>query len=85
MKSITIHKIEEPLNTLLRERAKSEGLSLNRTVKKLLEEALGVRPKADEERRKDFLELFGRWSRKEAREFRRRLGDLEKVDPKDWT
>lgn len=36
MKSITIHGLEDPLNTLIREKARQEGLSLNKTIKLLL-------------------------------------------------
>lgn len=32
MKSITIHKLDDSLETLLIERAKSEGQSLNKTI-----------------------------------------------------
>ena len=42
MKSITIHGIDDPLAGLIKSRAQSEGLSINKTVKKLLEESLGV-------------------------------------------
>ena len=33
MKSITIHGLEDPLDTLIREKARQEGLSLNKTIK----------------------------------------------------
>ena len=41
MKSITIHKVEDPIVELIKQRADAEGISVNRVVKKLLEEALG--------------------------------------------
>ena len=41
MKSITIHGIDDPLAELIKSRARSEGLSINKTVIKLLEESLG--------------------------------------------
>ena len=44
MKSITIHGIDEPLEKLIKSRAREEGLSINKTLKKLLEQSLGVKP-----------------------------------------
>ena len=84
MKSITIHNLDDPLDTLIREKAKTEGLSLNRTIKKLLAEALGLSLKKGEGRGKDFLDLFGVWSNKEVKEFNKQVGDLEKIDREDW-
>ena len=40
MKSITIHGIDDPLAKLIKSKVRSEGLSVNKTVKKLLEESL---------------------------------------------
>ena len=85
MKSITIHNLDDPLDTLIREKAKSQGLSLNKTIKKLLAESLGLHPKDDKERQKDFLDLCGSWSKQEASNFTKRIKDLEKIDPEDWT
>lgn len=84
MKSITIHNLDDPLDTLIREKAKTEGLSLNRTIKKLLAEALGLSLKKGEGRGKDFLDLFGVWSNEEVKEFSKQVGDLEKIDREDW-
>jgi len=84
MKSITIHNLDDPLNSLIREKAKNEGLSLNNTIKKLLAEALGLPLKKGEGRGKDFLDLFGVWSNEEVKEFNKQVGDLEKIDREDW-
>jgi hypothetical protein len=84
MKSITIHNLDDPLDRLIREKAKNEGLSLNITIKNLLAEALGLSPKQGEERKKDFLDLFGVWSEQDAREFNKRISDFEKIDPGEW-
>jgi plasmid stability protein len=84
MKSITIHNLDDPLNALIREKAKTEGLSLNNTIKKLLAEALGLEPKKGTGREKDFRDLFGVWSNKERQEFNKRISDLERIDQEDW-
>lgn len=85
MKSITIHNLDDPLDTLIREKAKQEGASLNHTIKKLLHEALGLTPKKSDGRKQDFLDLFGVWSAQEAKAFHQQIGDLEKIDQSDWT
>lgn len=84
MKSITIHNLDEPLDRLIREKAKNQGLSLNNTIKNLLAEALGLSPKQGEERKKDFLDLFGVWSEQDVQDFNKRTCDFEKIDPGDW-
>ncbi|RQD77267.1 hypothetical protein [Desulfonatronospira sp. MSAO_Bac3] len=84
MKSITIHNLEDPLDTLIRQKAKSDGTSLNKTVKNLLAQALQVPSQGEQERRKDFLELFGVWSENDENEFRLRTRELDKVHQEDW-
>ena len=84
MKSITIHGIDEPLSRLIKSKAQSQGLSINKTVKKLLEESLGVKPKDKGEKRGDFEEFLGQWSGKEFSEFEKRVSDLRKIDNGDW-
>ena len=46
MKSLTIH-MDEALDRRVREKAASEGVSLNRTVTRVLREALGLNPKSN--------------------------------------
>ena len=84
MKSITLHKIDEPLAELIKSKAKSEGLSINKVVKKILEESLGVKPRPRGAFRSDFEEFVGIWSDTDVAEFNERAGDLNKIDPEDW-
>lgn len=84
MKSITIHGIDDPLAELIKSRAQSEGLSINKTVKKLLEESLGVRPRANGTNRIDFEEFCGIWSDSELTEFEEKTKDLRSVNDEDW-
>ena len=84
MKSITIHGLEKHLEDMIKSKAKAEGLSINKTIKKLLEEALGVKPKQMSSHRGDFLEFFGVWSEEEFEEFEKRTASLRKIDPEDW-
>jgi hypothetical protein len=84
MKAITIHGLDEPLASMLRARARAEGLSLNRTIKMLLEKALGIRPPDKTRHRKDFEAFLGAWSRSELSEFEKAAADLGRVDPEEW-
>ncbi|MCP4627632.1 MAG: hypothetical protein GY850_29565 [bacterium] len=84
MKSITIHGIDDPLAELLKSKAQTEGLSINKTVKKLLEESLGVTPRAKGINRGDFEEFCGIWSDSDLAEFEESTKDLKKIDHEDW-
>jgi len=84
MKSITIHGIDDPLAKLIKSKAQSEGLSINKTVKKLLEESLGVKPRNKGINRSDFEEFFGIWSESERNEFEDRTDELRNVNYEDW-
>ena len=84
MKSITIHGIDEPVYELIKSRARENGQSINRTIKKILEEALGVRPRDREGNRGVFEEFLGIWSEQERAEFEERTADLRAIDEEDW-
>lgn len=83
MRSITIHDLDPSIAALVKQRARDEGLSLNRTLKLLLEEALGVRPAA-QKHRAHFEKFCGMWTKAQAAEFDRTVADLGTVDPADW-
>src|SRR4030067_402042 len=83
MTSITIHNLDDSLATLIRARARADGTSLNQAIKRLLEEALGVRP-STAKHREEFAKFCGRGSKRAAAEFDKAVADLEKVDPRDW-
>ena len=83
MKSITIHGLEDELDKGIRSKAEKEGRSLNKTIKQLLKEALGL---IDQPRdhRQDFLDLCGVWSKSDLHDFERATEDLRSIDPEDW-
>jgi hypothetical protein len=85
MKSITIHGVDDALATLIRDRARTEGQSVNKTIKGLLERALGVRPKSTDVDRARFEEFVGIWSPADLESFEGATADLSKVDEGDWT
>jgi hypothetical protein len=84
MKSITIHGIDDPLAELIKSKAQAEGLSINKTVKKLLEESLGVKPRAKGINRHDFEEFCGIWSDSDLAEFEENTKDLRNINYEDW-
>ncbi len=84
MKSMTIHGLDDALDNLIREKAKIQGMSLNKTIKYLLEESLGLKESEKNRRKNDFLDLFGIWTKSEAKIFCQSIADFEKVDPEDW-
>lgn len=84
MKSITIHGIDQPLAELIQSKAQAEGLSINKTVKKLLEEALGVKPRPKDSNRDQFEEFNGIWSKSDLAEFDQKTEEFKRVDPRDW-
>lgn len=84
VKSITIHNLDDSLEAMIAERARKEGLSLNKTVKLLLRKALGLDPAGGTEKKGDFSELCGVWSKGEKAEFDRSTKDLRRVEQRDW-
>jgi hypothetical protein len=70
MKSITIHGLDDDLDEQIRHKAEAAGLSLNKTIKLLVREALGMADPCPD-RRQDFQDLFGAWT----------AADLEALEP----
>lgn len=85
MKSISVHGIDGETEKVLKERAKKRGQSVNRAVKELLAESLGLGdgPK-DKDNRAVFADLCGVWTAEEAAAFTAATDDLKAIDPKDW-
>jgi hypothetical protein len=84
MKSFTIHGVDDPLAELIKSKAREEGLSINKTIKKALEKAFGVKPRDKNTNRSDFEPFCGVWSKSELIEFESKTKELRKVDPEDW-
>lgn len=84
MKSITIHGVDEQLSELIKSKARSKGLSVNRTIKRGLESALGVKPRPDHANRGEFEEFCGEWSEAKLSEFEKITAPTRKADAGDW-
>jgi len=84
MKSITIHGVDDPLSELIKSKAQSDGLSINQTIKRILESSLGVKPRQAGGKRGDFEEFCGIWTEVDLAEFKENAKEFRKVDPGDW-
>ena len=74
MNSITIHKMDNQLAKELKRRAKSESVSVNAMVKRLLAEALGIKVSKEPLHKSEFEPFLGLWSDEDAKEFKECVG-----------
>ena len=84
MKSITIHGLDDRASEKLSEISKTHGLSLNKTIKKILYESLGLNYGGKKDHREEFSEFLGVWSKEEGKVFESSIQEFEKVDHEDW-
>jgi plasmid stability protein len=84
MTTMTLRGIDEKMAEALKERAKSEGSSVNAVTLRLLRESLGIDKKRRTATYSDLDHLAGTWSREEAAEFERNTAVFEKVDKEIW-
>lgn len=84
MSSITVHGLDEPMDRMIRQKAQQDNLSLNKTIKKLLAEALGITSSTNINHRDEFADLFGVWSDEEHKEFENNTGQFSTIDADDW-
>jgi len=69
MAVMTIHAVDAAVEKRIRAKARKEGKSLNRTVKELLAERVGVGAPSAADRRAEFAEFAGIWSEDDVPEF----------------
>ena len=84
MKSITIHHLDTAVAKMIEAKAKSAGQSINKTVKEMLEQSLGLRPSAENRHADDFAEFFGVWKLSDLQRFERLTSGFRQVDNEDW-
>ena len=82
MKTMTIRNVSANLAAALDEEKSRRGLSLNRTVLALVEEALGVSEEA--ERSNGLRRLAGSWTEDEFHEFERAVQSFGEIDEEVW-
>jgi hypothetical protein len=85
MTAITLRNIPPKLQEAIRRRAGADGLSLNKTVLRMLEEAAGQRATARPELHYDLDHLAGTWSEEEAEAFDEALAEQRRIDPELWS
>jgi len=76
--------MDEQLARRIEDEARNRGTSMNKVIKTLLAQSLGMKPSAEGAHRATFSEFCGVWSSDEASEFSSRVADLERVDAEDW-
>lgn len=81
MKSITIHDLDDTLARLVQEKADQDETSLNKVIKRLLQQSLGI---SKQQKKHDFSEFSGVWTQEEFEEFEHSVKDFEKIDSQDW-
>lgn len=69
MSTMTIHGLDKETERRVRAESKRTGLSLNRTIKRLLGEVAGKKPTARPTGKNDFTDMLGLWSKKDLAEF----------------
>ena len=83
MKTISIHGVDKDLDRKIREKAEEYGLSVNRTLKKLIGDSVGA-PGAGIKPRHDFDDLCGALAKDAGEELGRILGEMDRIDPEEW-
>ncbi len=85
MKAITIRNLPPELARLIRQKAKSEGTSINKTVIKLLQQRVRTEGNVGARTRHHDLDaLAGSWTKEEAAAFEKHLASQRQIDPELW-
>ena len=85
MKSLTIHGIDDVLDRKLKLRSKKGSLSLNKTIKSLLSESLGISGrKLEPDHSDDFSGFLGKWSKNDVAQQKKSLEYSRSVNMEDW-
>lgn len=84
MVTMTIRGIDDEVAKLLKDRAKSEEMSVNGLILKMVNESLGIEKKKRIKTYRDLDHLAGTWSEKDLYEFQKNVEDMEKIDEEIW-
>ena len=77
-RQVTLRGVSDELAERLRNVAQARGESVNSTVLRILEEALGVNA------RQERLARYATWTAEDLKEFERALADQRRVDEDLW-
>ena len=84
MNAITVRNLPPELARVIRQKAKKEKASLNRTVISLLEKATGLVKPRTEEVYTDLDRFFGCISKEEADELDEAIREQRQIEPEMW-
>ena len=84
MSAITLRNLPPKVAKAIREKARKERLSMNKTVIKLLEEATGATRETRRAIHHDIDRFFGTWTKEEADAFDERLREQRQIEPEMW-
>lgn len=82
MKSITIHKLEKELYKTLVEAAQKEDTSINKIVKRILRQSLGLDP--NPRKKIDLIGIAGKWTEQDYKEFEKATEDFDQIEEAEW-
>jgi len=80
MVQLTVRGVPEDIKRALEQRAKEQGLSVNRVVLGLVCRGLGRRLDGKPHRPRNLERYFGTWTEEKARAFEERLADQSRVE-----
>ena len=84
MNAITVRNLPPAVAKAVKEKARKEGLSLNRAIVRLLEEATGLGMTAKRVVHHDLDHLAGTWSEAQYRACLEALHEQRQIDPEMW-
>jgi len=84
MKSITIHGLDDSLYDKVKDKAEKNDLSLNKTIKQILESFFGVKKGTEIDNSKKFEKFLGVWNKSDLEEFENSTKDFGHINQADW-
>jgi hypothetical protein len=82
MSQITLRKLPKNVEQQIRQIARENNTSINRTIIYLLKKSLGINDSV--EKRRDLSDLAGTWNEKDVIEFKENTKMFERVDDEIW-
>jgi hypothetical protein len=85
MATLTLRGIDEVTARTLKEKAKSEGVSVNSLLLSLIRRGMNIGKQKRPTLHQDLDGLAGTWTRSDVAEFEERVAILETIDESLWT
>lgn len=79
--SLTIHNLDPVLYSVLKQKAEATNVSLNRLIKTLLTQSLGLNKT---KKVADLSAFINQWDQDELKQFQQTQTDFSTVDATDW-